>query len=74
MNDRSPEQDLDALLAEFGEFLGVDDVVSLLNVSRPTVVRLLDDETDPVPHYRVGRLIRIPKRDFRDWLLRHRKG
>jgi excisionase family DNA binding protein len=72
--ESTPEHDLDELLAPYGEFLGIDDVAQLMNVSRPTVSRALDDEEDPLPHYRFGRLTRIPKKDFRAWLLRHRRG
>lgn len=72
--ESTPERDLDELLEPFGDFLEIGDVAQLMNVSRPTVSRVLDDDTDPLPHYQFGRVIRIQKSEFRAWLLRHRRG
>ena len=74
MTDNSPVAALDQLLAEYDEMLTIDDVMRILNVSRPAVNARLDASEDPLPSYRVGKYIRIQKTDLRDWMLRHRRG
>lgn len=52
------------------DFLTFPEVVSLLRVTRPTAAKLLKDGS--LPAYKVGRSVRIPKKDFLAWLERNR--
>lgn len=74
MTEPSAAAALDQLLAGYDEMLAVDDVMRILNVSRPAVNSRLDAEDDPLPSYKVGKYIRIQKTELREWMLRHRRG
>lgn len=52
------------------DFLTFPEVVSLLRVTRPTAAKLL--KSGSFPAYKVGRSVRILKKDFLAWLERNR--
>lgn len=62
--------------AEVGddEYLTTDEVARRLRVHPTTILRRLGamDDSDPtrIPAVRVGRVWRIPRREFEEWLIR----
>ncbi len=56
------------------EFLTTDEVAQRLRVHSTTILRRLGavDDADPerIPAVRVGRVWRIPRREFEEWLAR----
>ena len=56
------------------EFLTTDEVAKRLRVHPTTILRRLGavDDADPerIPAVRVGRIWRIPRREFEEWLAR----
>ena len=56
------------------EFLTIDEVAKRLRVHSTTILRRLGavDDADPerIPAVRVGRVWRIPRREFEEWLAR----
>jgi excisionase family DNA binding protein len=60
------------------EYLTTDEVARVLRVHPTTILRRLGtvDDTDPgrIPAVRVGRVWRIPRREFEDWLARSSQG
>jgi len=74
MEETPPTVAIDALLQEYGDMLTVDDLMKIMSVSRTAINGRLVDKEDPIPHYRIGKYIRVQKVDFRDWMLRQRRG
>lgn len=66
-----PRSDRDASEAEF---LTTEEVASRLRVHPTTILRRLGavDDADPsrIPAVRVGRVWRIPRKEFEEWLAR----
>jgi excisionase family DNA binding protein len=60
------------------EFLTTDEVARRLRVHPTTILRRLGamDDADPerIPAVRVGRVWRIPRREFEEWLARSSAG
>src|SRR4051812_50033802 len=60
------------------EFLTTDEVARRLRVHPTTILRRLGavDDPDPsrIPAVRVGRVWRIPRREFEEWLARASQG
>ncbi|MGH2451922.1 MAG: helix-turn-helix domain-containing protein [Candidatus Limnocylindria bacterium] len=60
------------------EFLTTEEVARRLRVHPTTILRRLGamDDADPsrIPAVRVGRVWRIPRRDFEEWLARSSKA
>jgi len=60
------------------EFLTTDEVAKRLRVHPTTILRRLGamDDPDPerIPAVRVGRIWRIPRREFEEWLIRSTRG
>lgn len=63
-----------ALSADDEEFLTTEEVARRLRVHPTTILRRLGamEDADPtrIPAVRVGRVWRIPKREFEEWLAR----
>src|SRR5256885_13353636 len=61
-------------LSDDAEFLTTDEVAKRLRVHPTTILRRLGavDDADPerIPAVRVGRVCRIPRREFAEWLAR----
>lgn len=49
------------------EFLTVKQMMQLLNISKTTAYKLIN--TDSFPAIRIGRSIRIDKKELQNWLL-----
>jgi hypothetical protein len=60
------------------EYLTTDEVARRLRVHPTTILRRLGgmDDSDPtrIPAVRVGRVWRIPRREFEEWLARSSQG
>jgi len=60
------------------EYLTTDEVAQRLRVHPTTILRRLGamDDPDPsrIPAVRVGRVWRIPRREFEEWLVRSTRG
>src|SRR2546428_12336881 len=60
------------------EYLTTDEVAARLRVHPTTILRRLGamDDPDPtrIPAVRVGRVWRIPRREFEEWLCRSRQA
>jgi hypothetical protein len=60
------------------EYLTTDEVAQRLRVHPTTILRRLGamDDPDParIPAVRVGRIWRIPRREFEEWLNRSTRG
>ena len=69
-----PTQNSPAAPAGEEEFLTTDEVARRLRVHPTTILRRLGamESSDPgrIPAVRVGRVWRIPKREFEEWLAR----
>lgn len=56
------------------EYLTTDEVARRLRVHPTTILRLLGpaagDNPDRIPAVRIGRVWRIPRREFEEWLAR----
>ena len=61
-------------LGQEDEFLTIDEVAKRLRVHPTTILRRLGavDDADPerIPAVRVGRVWRVPRREFDEWLAR----
>lgn len=55
------------------EFISVPDAAKVLSVHERTVWSLIEDEDDPIPTYRIGRLRRIDRAELREWMRRRRQ-
>jgi len=60
------------------EFLTTDEVARRLRVQPTTILRRLGAVEDPaptrIPAVRVGRIWRIPRKEFEEWLARSSQG
>jgi len=69
-----PQPRLDPREQEGEEFLTTDEVARRLRVHPTTILRRLGaiDDSDPtrIPAVRVGRVWRIPRKEFEEWLAR----
>lgn len=65
---------VDAVNAGETEFLTTEEVAQRLRVHPTTILRRLAplgaDDPDRIPGVRVGRVWRIPRREFEEWLAR----
>jgi excisionase family DNA binding protein len=55
------------------EFISVPEAARMLSVHERTVWSLIEDEDDPIPTYRIGRLRRIERAELREWMRRRRQ-
>src|SRR5256886_15430419 len=73
-----PQPRLDPREQEGEEFLTTDEVARRLRVHPTTILRRLGavDDPDPtrIPAVRVGRVWRIPRKEFEEWLARSSQG
>lgn len=56
----------DELLAGLPELLSIDEVASVLRVGKSSVYELV--RRKELPHFRMGRMIRIPKKKLAEWI------
>ncbi len=67
-----------ASAGETDEYMTTDEVAQRLRVHPTTILRRLGamDDPDPsrIPAVRVGRIWRIPRREFEEWLVRSTRG
>jgi len=52
------------------EYYRPDEVAEMLKISIRTIYSLINDINDPLPTTRIRRQLRVPRREFEEWLKR----
>jgi excisionase family DNA binding protein len=57
------------------EYFSISELSDYSGISKRTLWTLLNNPTDPIPHFRVGsagRIVRVRRSEFDDWMERQR--